>query len=95
MTEGDIEDYVRETIGSGPEQKYEGQLKVRLAIADNRSRGFAHVDFIDNDALNSAMSKLMGTRIRDRNVIVDRAAGRGRRTPSRESPNIDANNVNN
>lgn len=97
MTEGDIETYVRETLGTGPDQKYDGQLKVRLAIADNRSRGFAHIDFIDNDAINMAMSKLMGTKIRDRNLIVDRAVGKGRGPVmrSRDNTNINTNNDSN
>lgn len=50
-----------------------GQVKdVRIAKKDGKSRGFAHVDFDSEEAVEKAM-KLSGTKLDGREVRVDRA----------------------
>lgn len=50
-------------------------FRVRIASIQDRSRGFGHIDFINDNDVASAIEKLNGAVIRDRAVNVERAVG--------------------
>ena len=54
-----------------------GAINVRIAFADyTRSRGFAHVDFSNQESANIALEKLTGFEIQGRPSIIRPAAGK-------------------
>jgi nucleolin len=54
-----------------------GAINVRIAFADyTRSRGFAHVDFANQESANIALEKLAGFEIQGRPAIIRPAAGK-------------------
>lgn len=54
-----------------------GTINVRISFADyTRSRGFAHVDFMDQESANIALEKLTALEIQGRPAVVRPAAGK-------------------
>lgn len=74
----ELQDFITDSL-STVDTPYKGMIKARIAYSsDDRSKGFAHVDFITNEEADAAIEVLQGKELvlKDRVVNVDRSVGK-------------------
>lgn len=83
VTEDDLKAMVSEKLGG--ESKF-SSLKIAKDRTTSKSRGFGYINFASQEEAESAVSKLAGMSIDDREVKVDLSVPREQRPPRTEAP---------